>query len=257
MVNVFSFCLYGPENQKYYRGLLENIFLAGKYFPTWKVYVYYAPDVTEGMVNHLSLCTSVVLRPTGILGEPNMIQRFYAIDEPEVDIMMVRDADSRIHWKDRWAIRAFLERPEFSVHTIRDNVQHTADMMGGLWGIRKSAGLSLRALYAEYTGHPELGHRNGHDQNFLSDVVYPRILHTLLVHYSNGRAKRGEHAVEFPFEWSNEVYCGRVELEFLDSPEPPRKPQLPFRSDTASLPALSPQAQQTVVLPIVNFLARK
>lgn len=257
MVNAFSFCLYGPENQKYYRGLLENVFLAGKYFPTWKVYVYYAPDVTEGMVNHLSLCTSVVLRPTGIHGEPNMIQRFYAIDEPEVDVMLVRDADSRIHWKDRWAIRAFIDRPEFGAHTIRDNVQHTADMMGGLWGLRKSAGLSLRALYADYTGRPELGHRNGHDQNFLSDVVYPRVLPTLLVHYSNGRAKKGEHAVEFPFEWSNEVYCGRVELEFLDHPEPPRKLQLPFRSDSASLPALSPQAQQTIVPPIVNFLARK
>lgn len=183
-----------------------------------------------------------------------MIQRFYAIDEPEVDLMMVRDADSRIHWKDRWAIRFFLEHPEFGAHTIRDNVQHTADMMGGLWGLRKSAGLSIRALYAEYTGRPELGHRNGHDQNFLSDVVYPRVISTLLVHYSNGRAKRGEHAVEFPFAWSNEVYCGRVELEFLDLPEPPRKP---FRTETASLPLLSPDAQKTVVPPIVNFLARK
>lgn len=257
MVNAFSFCLYGPETQKYYRGLLENIFLAGKYFPTWKVYVYYAPDVTEGMVNHLSVCTSVILRPTGVYGEPNMIHRFYAIDEPDVDLMMVRDADSRIHWKDRWAIREFLSHPEFVAHTIRDNVQHTADMMGGLWGLRKSSGLCLRDEYAAYTGNPVLGHRNGHDQNFLSDMIYPKVLPKLLVHYSNKRAKRGEHAVEFPFDWSNDVYCGRVELEFLDTPEPPKKQGLPFRTDSATLPLLAPAAQQTVVPPIVNFLARK
>jgi hypothetical protein len=257
MVNAFSFCLYGPENQKYYRGLLENVFLAGKYFPTWKVYVYYAPDVTEGMVNHLSLCTSVVLRPTEVYGEPNMIHRFYAIDEPEVDLMMVRDADSRIHWKDRWAIREFASRTEFGAHTIRDNIQHTAEMMGGLWGLRKSAGLSIRALYAEYKGRPDLGHRNGHDQNFLSDVVYPLVLPTLLVHYSNKRIKKGEHAVEFPFDWTNDVYCGRVELEFLDHPEPPRKPTPAFRIEGATLPLLSTSAQQTVVPPIVKFLASK
>lgn len=257
MVNAFSFCLYGPENQKYYRGLLENIFLAGKYFPTWKVYVYYAPDVTEGMVNHLSLCTSVVLRPTGVLGAINMIHRFYAIDEPEVEVMLVRDADSRIHWKDRWAIREFVARTEFTAHTIRDNVEHTADMMGGLWGLRKSAGLTLHTEYAAYTEKPHLGHRVGHDQNFLSDVIYPKVLPTLLVHYSNKRIKKGEHAVEFPFVWSNDVYCGRVEGEFLDHPEPPKKLPPPFRTETATLPLLSPSAQQQVVPPIVKFLASK
>lgn len=226
---IFSFCLYGPENQKYYRGLLENIFLAGKYFPTWKVYVYYAPDVTEAMLNQLRACTSVVLRPTDAYGAINMIHRFYAIDEPDVELMMVRDADSRIHWKDRWAIREFVARPQFGAHTIRDNFEHTADMMGGLWGLRKSAGISIRALYASYTEQPERGHRHGHDQNFLSDVIYPLVLPTLLVHYSNGRAKKGEHAIEFPFAWANDVYCGRVELEFLDAPEPPKKLALPLR----------------------------
>lgn len=253
MVNAFSFCLYGPENQKYYRGLLENIFLAGKYFPTWKVYVYYGPDVTEGMINHLSVCTSVVLRPTGLYGEPNMIQRFYAIDEPEVDLMMVRDADSRIHWKDRWAIRDFVGRPEFVAHTIRDNFEHTAAMMGGLWGIRKSAGFSMHEAYASYASYPDKGHRNGHDQNFLSDVIYPRVLPSLLVHYSNKRVRLGERATEFPFEWSNDIYCGRVELEFLDRPEPPQKL---WRSEPP-IPRLTPADQQTIIPPIVKFLASK
>lgn len=223
MVNVFSFCLYGPENPKYYRGLLENIFLVGKFFPDWKVYVYYAPDVTEPMIHHLEACTSVVLRPTGQHGAINMIHRFYAIDESDVDVMMVRDADSRIHWKDRWAIREFIKRSEFVAHTIRDNIEHTADMMGGLWGIRKSAGLHIHTEYANYKEDAEKGFRNGHDQNFLSDVIYPKVVSRMLVHYSNNRRKIGEYAVEFPFDWTNDVYCGRVELEYLEYPEPPAK----------------------------------
>jgi hypothetical protein len=273
MVNAFSFCLYGPENPKYYRGLLENIFLAGKYFPTWKVYVYYGPDVEEAMIHHLEACTSVVLRPTGVTGPINMIHRFYAIDEPEVDLMMVRDADSRIHWKDRWAIREFVNRPQFVAHTIRDNIQHTAEMMGGMWGIRKSSGLNMHAEYAAYTEDTEKGHRNGHDQNFLTDVIYPKVVGRMLVHYSNGRRKIGETAVEFPFDWINDTYCGRIELEYLDHEQPPEKPRLlqtPYASLRLDIPRSSPlplppptpeppivSVKDTYVPPIVKFLHRK
>ncbi len=272
MVNVFSFCLYGPENPKYYRGLLENIFLAGTYFPTWKVYVYYGPDVEESMIRHLEACTSVVLRATGQLGAINMIHRFYAIDEEGVDLMMVRDADSRIHWKDRWAIRQFAQQPQFVAHTIRDNIEHTADMMGGLWGLRKSSGLNMHAEYASYKEDAEKGHRNGHDQNFLSDVIYPKIVDRMLVHYSNNRRKLGETAVEFPFEWINDVYCGRIELEYLEMPEPPQRPGATWAR--IAMPVLAPAAppapapapaptptplitQPASLPPIVKFLHRK
>lgn len=222
MVNVFSFCLYGPKNEKYYRGLLENIFLAGKYYPSWKVYVYYAPDVEESMVNHLNACTSVVPIPTGELGAINMIHRFYAIDRPEVDLMMVRDADSRIHWKDRWAINEFVKSSELA-HTIRDNIEHTSRMMGGLWGIKKAANINIHEEYNRFKDNPNEKHGMGHDQNFLTDRIYPLVRPVLLVHYSNGRLLFGEKAVEFPFDWTNDVYCGRVELEYLEYPQPPEK----------------------------------
>lgn len=266
MVNVFSFCLYGSDNPKYYVGLLENIFLAGKYFPDWKVYVYVSPDVTPDIMNTLKACSSVILQETGLNGPINMIHRFYAIDEPGVDLMMVRDADSRIHWKDRWAIREFLKHPEFVGHTIRDNIQHTADMMGGLWGLRKSSGLNMHSEYANYKEDSKLGHRVGHDQNFLADVVYPKIVSRMFVHYSNSRRKLGEYAVEFPFEWRNDVYCGRVELEYIEYPQPPRKPA--FLSpmvrirDTVNTAIVTEDSRVSLRQPstnvnIINFLHRK
>jgi hypothetical protein len=229
MVNVFSFCLYGPDNPRYYRGLLENVFLAGTHFPTWKVYVYYAPDVTEAILTHLSACSSVVLVPTHVLGAANMIHRFYAIDEPDVDTMMVRDADSRIHWKDRWAIRGFMASPQVA-HTIRDNEQHTAYIMGGLWGLKKSAGISMRTLYANYKEDTSRGHRVAHDQNFLADALYPLVTSRMLVHYSNGRRFASEiFADEFPFTWSNSLFCGRIEMDYVDYPQPPIVPRSAVR----------------------------
>ena len=220
MVRVFSFCLYGPENPRYYPGMLENVELARRYFPDWKVYVYYAPDVTESMVARLSACPTVVLIPTGVTGPINMIRRFYAIDEPGVDLMMVRDADSRIHWKDRWAIRECVDS-SCVAHTIRDHEEHTAHMMGGLWGLKAGSGVSLRSEYAAYVEDATRGGRVGHDQNFLADVVYPRVVSRLLVHIGKGPIFLGEtQVVKFPFEWTPDVYCGRIEDAFIDRPEP-------------------------------------
>lgn len=220
MVNTFSFCLYGPENPRYYSGMLENVYLVGKYFPSWKVYIYYAPDVTESMVNHLGACSNVVLKPTGITGQKNMIHRFFAIDEPEVDLMLVRDADSRVHWKDRWAIREFVSST-FIAHTIRDNVEHSALMMGGLWGLRKAAGICVRQEYENYVEDMSKGFRNAHDQNFLADVIYPKVKPYLLIHYSKAPVFIGEtNTVLFPFEWSSSVYCGRIETDYVDMPQP-------------------------------------
>lgn len=270
MVNVFSFCLYGPDNPKYYRGLLENIALAGMFFPTWKVYVYYSPDVTEAMITQLRACTSVVLFATHVNGPANMIHRFYAIDEPNVHTMMVRDADSRIHWKDRWAIREFIQS-HCIAHTIRDHIQHTAPIMGGLWGLKKHSGISIRSLYSNYAEDITLGHRNAHDQNFLADVIYPRVINSLLVHHSNLPPRIGEiHACEFPFEWSADLFCGRIENDYLDRPEPPRKQVTMFPSPIVRIRNSIPITPNEMVQDprfsvrepstnanIINFLHRK
>lgn len=227
MINVFSFCLYGPENPVYYQGMIENIYLAGMHFPDWKVYIYVGSDVPEEFVQRMAACSNVVIRRTEKLGASNMIERFYAIDEPDVEIMMVRDADSRIHWRDRWCIREFVKSP-FVAHTIRDNGQHTAKMMGGLWGLRKSAGLSMRQEYASYQEDTSRGWRHAHDQNFLADVIYPKVVDRMLVHYSNQRRIADEHAIEIPFEWSNDCFCGRTEGKFSDRQQPSLQVK-PFR----------------------------
>jgi len=223
MVKVFSFCLYGPPNPKYYPvATLQNIYLIGTYFPEWKVYLYTAPDVDPGFLEQVAMYSNVVIRPTETLGSVNMFYRFFAIDEPDVEIMMVRDLDSRVHWKDRWAIREFVDNPNFESHIIRDNVQHTSKIMGGMWGIRKTAGICISDLYKLFLDNPtDRGY--GADQSFLTDYVYPYIWSKALVHYSNGRVIAGEHGVQFPFEYVNEVYCGRSEISetFVDRPQPP------------------------------------
>jgi hypothetical protein len=211
MTRVFSFCLYGPENPLYYEGMIENIRIIQEYFPDWKIFVYVSPDVTPRMLERLRTHPQVVLHYTGEYGAINMIHRFYAIDEPDVEIMMCRDADSRVHWKDRWAIQEFL-KSSYLAHTIRDNIEHTATMMGGLWGMRKIPGISLYDLHEEFKANP-VNWGVGYDQSFLNDKLYPRVVDIILAHYSFDRCRFArEHAELFPFDWKNETYCGRVEV---------------------------------------------
>lgn len=210
MVNAFSFCLYGPESPRYYPGMVENISILQAEFPDWVVYVYIAPDISESMKAFLKGCPSVRVRETSATGAINMVHRFFAIDEDDVDIMMVRDADSRVHWKDRWAIKQFLSTPTKVAHIIRDNRMHTAFMMGGLWGLRKTVGLRIQDEYAAFTNR-EYGY--GHDQNFLTDCIYPKIKDRVLVHYSHDRIFPGESGVPFPFQWSVTCFCGMVEMD--------------------------------------------
>jgi len=227
MVNVFSFCLYGPPNPRYYPiPILENIYLVGTHFPDWKVIIYVGSDVHPHFVKQMSDYSNVIIRLTGVTGPANMIHRFFAIDEPNVEIMMVRDADSRVHWKDRWAIRDFLKQPKFFAHTIRDHIEHTSKLMGGLWGLRKSAGLNMKEQYDYFQKNPweEPGGGWGHDQDFLSYMIYPKLAGRTLIHFSNRRNRPGEMGKKFPFEWSNDFFCGRVEdSTFRDLAQPPEQ----------------------------------
>lgn len=209
-MNVFSFCLYGPYNARYYPGMIENIQLIQRHFPEWFVFVYVGSDVPPEMVSILQSAPRVVLRFTGKTGIENMIERFYAIDEPDVDLMVVRDADSRVHSRDRWAIHDFLASPQFVLHTIRDHKEHSASIMGGLWAIRKSSGIDMHAEYEAYKLNPE-DRGIALDQNFLSCRIYPKLRDRILVHLGRGPSTPRETIRGFPTPWTERLYCGQIE----------------------------------------------
>jgi hypothetical protein len=208
--------------------MLQNIDLIGRHFPEWKVYLYTSPDVDAEFLQQVVQYSNVLLRPTGKFGIVNMVERFFAIDEPDVEIMFVRDADSHVHWKDRWAIRSFLSKPHFLAHAIRDHPEHTSSLMGGLWGIRKSAKLNISKQYERFMKDP-IDRGYGIDQSFLSTYVYPYIRSALLVHVGEGPAYEREHFIKFPFLFSKTFFCGRDDgSDFVDVPEPTRRAVFSF-----------------------------
>ena len=205
--------------------MIQNIQLIHKYFPGWFVYVYIGSDVTPDMISMLQSAPRVIVRFTGITGIVNMIHRFFPIDEPDVDIMFVRDADSRIHSRDRWAIQRFLESP-YVAHTIRDHPDHTCRLMGGLWGMRKTPGVNIHEQYALYEANPEY-RGMAWDQDFLSSRIFPLVAPKLLAHIGLGPSFPPEKNEQFPTSWRKEIYCGKIEQASYTEPPPPRILSLP------------------------------
>jgi len=148
-----------------------------------------------------------------------MIYRFLAIEEPGVELMIVRDADSRVHWKDRWAIQEFVAST-YKAHAIRDNPVHVIPMMGGLWGLRRSAGLPVYSCFQHYKDN-QVFLDMGKDQTFLNMYIWPRVRGSLLVHSSINYNTGYDVLVPFPFKWTNDIYCGRVEPIGYTEPEMP------------------------------------
>jgi hypothetical protein len=235
MVNAFSFCLFGETSNLYHRGFLENLDLIKRYYPGWVVYAYLGSDTESGFKNYLSRDPVVRVRDTGITGFRNTVYRFFAIDEPDVEVCFFRDADSRVHWKDRWAINGFMSLPH-GCHIIRDHKEHTAMIAAGMWGLRQGVlKTSMRGLFESWTpifagnGDPSDIEGFGIDQNFLVKAVYNRISSTAFVHSSNGKRNAWENGAEFPFAWTNDIYCGRREFPPFaetvpDTPLPRRTP---------------------------------
>lgn len=131
----FSFCLFGPYSDKYYKGLEENVRLIRDYYPKWTIRVYASPEA-EAFVRNLG----VTCIPTHQTSWINMAYRFYPVLDCTFDVVCVRDTDSRIHKRDRWCIKTFLEGP-CKVYTIRDHPWHRYKIMGGLWGAKPSTSL--------------------------------------------------------------------------------------------------------------------
>lgn len=129
---LFSFCLYGPYSDKYHRGLRENVDLIHTHYPNWQIMVYTAPDSVE----FVRAIPGVYCIETGRSGPVNMTYRFLATINTCYDLVCVRDADSRIHERDRWCIDTFITSP-YSIYTIRDHSYHRYRIMGGLWGAKR------------------------------------------------------------------------------------------------------------------------
>lgn len=191
MAKVISFTIFGGL-KKYCLGLLKNIELAQEHLPDYKVWIYAGNDVPEGYIKQYKSFSNVKYIPVDNNGLELTCSRFYAIDDPSVDIIICRDADSRITERDRYLIREF-ENSDKEFHIIREHFWHKRRIMACGWGAKRGCiKKNLENLYHTWIRDKKsLIGVYGTDELFLEQCVYPLIKDQALIH-TNIVAYNGE-----------------------------------------------------------------
>lgn len=182
MVVVFSFSLFGYLD-KYCKGMLRNVEEITKRFPEAEIWVYCGTGIPDAILKTLESSSNVRLFYTEESGDVVKIFRYLPIDDPTVDICIVRDADSRVIQRDQQSIQDFLKTEKLT-QIVRDHRVHTVPILGGMVSFRKGAiPYAMRDLISYFFTHDLKNKKFDYedDQNFLRRYVYPLVIENSLI----------------------------------------------------------------------------
>tara|TARA_R110000824_G_scaffold24497_2_gene86234 strand:+ start:9056 stop:9712 length:657 start_codon:yes stop_codon:yes gene_type:complete len=176
-MKLITFSLWGHD-PKYLVGAIKNADLAKKIYPDWLCRFYVGQSIPFSVIHELKSRDNVQVVEKAEFGDwKGMFWRFEAIDEADVEVMISRDADSRLNYREKAAVDQWIESDK-GFHIMRDHPWHRFPVLGGMWGIKSGILPSIRELINDFGQEDAYGT----DYKFLADVVLPRIEDDTLVH---------------------------------------------------------------------------
>jgi len=203
---VISFSLWGSDG-KYTIGAIKNAHLAKKLYPDWICRFYIGKSVPDDIVSVLkSLLNTEVIEMEEDGDWTSMFWRFLAASDPEVSIMLSRDSDSRLSFREKVCVDEWLESDK-DFHSIRDNQGHDIAILGGMWGCRNGILKNMNHLIDMYSK----GNFWQVDQNFLTQKIYPIVKDKMISHddfyrHKFPNSKPIPHKKEFESEFIGKPY---------------------------------------------------
>lgn len=221
-MRVISFGVWG-DSPKYTEGAEANVVLARRFYPDWNCWFFCDQTVPSQTVERLSSqpdCKVILLDSTKERHH-RLFWRFYAAASPEVDVMIVRDTDSRLGQREQLAVNNWLSQ-DTSFHIMRDHPHHGVAMCGGMWGCKAEKLRNIRPMIDQY--YDEGRHNTnvcGVDQDFLRHAVWPMAI--------NDCTEHDEFFAKRPFP-----YTKRDERYYVGRPFLPNESD--YRVNTPALP---------------------
>ncbi|MDI1443847.1 glycosyltransferase [Polyangium sp. 6x1] len=174
---IIAFSLWGTQ-PRYTVGAIRNAELAQEIYPGWTCRFYVATSVPEEILAALAALPNTEIVRTGLPGDwTGMFWRFLAAADSDVDVVLSRDTDSRLSWRERAAVDEWL-RSTGDFHIMRDHPSHNVHILGGMWGARNGL---LRDMVERVRAYRK-SNRYGVDQDFLRAQVYPLVQGRACVH---------------------------------------------------------------------------
>ena len=204
---VITFNLWG-NNPNYTIGAIKNAEQAKNIYPDFECWFYiHQETVPQEIINELQKNDNVkIILKNGDLNTCKpMMWRFEAIDDPQVEIMLSRDTDSRFWFREKLAVEEWLQSGKL-FHIMRDHPEHKPKISGGMFGTRKIPQIknwkNLIDNFDQRNSYGYIQENYGYDQNFLEKFIYPEIKDNSIIHASF--FKYEEHAKDFPVPFNQE-----------------------------------------------------
>jgi hypothetical protein len=136
MKKLISFCLWG-DNPVYNIGAIRNAEIAKEIYPDWVCRYYIGKSTPANTIEKLKTFDNVEIVEMVEEGDwTGMFWRFYPASEEGVDVVIVRDCDSRLNLREKEAVLEWLNSDK-GFHIMRDHPAHGTEILGGMWGSKK------------------------------------------------------------------------------------------------------------------------
>lgn len=177
MNKVISFSLWG-DNPIYNIGAIRNAELAKEIYPDWVCWYYVGVNTPKETIEKLKSFDNTKVIEMGVVGDwTGMFWRFYPASDSTVDVVIVRDCDSRLNIREKEAVSEWLLSDK-GFHIMRDHPAHATAILGGMWGAKKGTVNDMKNMIEFYVK----GNFWQVDQNFLKEVIYPIVRNNSFVH---------------------------------------------------------------------------
>jgi hypothetical protein len=208
MKKIISYSLWGNK-KKYLIGALENARLAQEIYPDWISRFYIDLSITENLILQLLEFKNIeIIKKSEYANWSAMFWRFLPAIDPNIDIMISRDIDSRLSLREKNAVDEWLDSDK-DFHIMRDHPYHNTAILGGMWGIRNN-------LFNKLNISIDIPDNNNFwqvDQNFLREYVYPKVIKYSFIHDSYNLMNE-KNTYKFPTKRTNFEFVGEIYDEY-------------------------------------------
>lgn len=169
MCKIFSMSVWG-DNPRYIFGARQQICLAKEFHPDFEVRIYTnKPGYFQNLDANIIECS----------GKNGYFWRFFPLFEDENNITIVRDADSRITYREKNAVDSWLYSDK-KFHTIKDHEAHFQfPIMAGLFGYKGVLSQDLFNIMLYFINSEEF---YTNDQIFLKEYVWKEVQNSCIIH---------------------------------------------------------------------------
>jgi len=150
---IIGFSFYGnidsdySKKKGYFEGIVGNLELMPKFYPGWTMRLYYDLDKKDPVLkdlcdlacrdSNIDICDAKHLPGTPFVDASKVFAmnwRFFPTLDPQVDVFLSRDLDSRFSFREVAAVNEWLNTKSKAIHAMRDNPAHRIGLLGASWG---------------------------------------------------------------------------------------------------------------------------